>query len=168
MNSKGKNEFFWFFLEKFRSKNLRLKFFFFYWSHLTLFHLILAFFSLFHFIQNFCKKSSFFHPEKCFRYFSASPKGTNKNDCTRKFLGLGTVLGVATQNSTDTQNLTFSGFDTQKKYPIPKNFGCIIIKFMKNIIHTHTWNCTQKYWVLGIVLVWIPNIFGCNCMCVYG
>ncbi len=41
-------------------------------------------------------------------------------NCTQKFLGLGRVLGVATQNSTHTQNPKILGFHTQYYTQYPK------------------------------------------------
>jgi hypothetical protein len=49
-------------------------------------------------------------------------------------LGLGRVLGVATQNSTHTQNPTFSGFDTQK-IPNTQKFWVQLFVCMDNILH---------------------------------
>jgi hypothetical protein len=84
----------------------------------------------------------------CICYFSCFQNWPNFSEifdpayypynCTQKFLGLGRVLGVATQNP------TFSGFDTQKNTQYPK------------ILDIHTQYYTQY-----------PKILGAT-VCVYG
>jgi hypothetical protein len=78
-------------------------------------------------------------------------------NCTQKFLGLGTVLGAATQNSTHTQNPTFSGFDTQT---YTHKFWVFISNTIPNTHNFWVYNCVNYVKYYPYTQTVAPKSFG--------